>query len=363
MNARFMPVAALALVVVFSSIAAAQWTNYPTPGIPRLPDGKPNLSGPAPRTADGKPDLSGIWRAGRTGDYGYDYNVAANLKPGDIQPWAEGVRQQRVQDFRKDSPLARCLPVSVPFLNFRGLSRIVQTSGLIVVLHESPNSPHRTIYTDGRELPRDISDLNPTWLGYSVGHWEQDTLVVNSAGFNDQGWLDVGGNPQTESLRITERLRRRDFGHLEYEMTIDDPKAFTKPFTLRADKTLAPDTVLLEDICENERSGTHLVSGVKIAPEVLSKYAGTYEFAPGRQAVVTVSGDQLLMQDSAHPADRLFVARSETVFLSSVSMASIEFVKNAQGAVTDLIRTEAGRSEKAVRKGDALQNQSGQRSQ
>jgi hypothetical protein len=325
--------------------------NYPTPGIPRLPDGKPNLSAPAPRTADGKPDLSGIWRAGRTGEYGYDYNVAATLKPEDVQPWAEALRQERVQDFRKDSPLARCLPVSIPFLNFRGLSQIVQTQGVIVVLHESPNSPHRTIYTDGRELPKDLGDLNPTWLGYSAGHWEQDTLVVNSAGFNDLGWLDVGGHPQTESLRITERLRRRDVGHLEYEMTIDDPKTFKKPFTLRADKTLAPDSVLLEDICDNERSGTHLVSGMKIASEILAKYAGAYEFAPGRQAVVTVSGEQLLVQDSAHPADRLFVARSETLFLSSVSMASVEFVKNAQGMVTHLLRTEGGKTERAIKTG------------
>ena len=157
MNARFMPIVALALVAVFSSPVAAQWVNYPTPGIPRLPDGKPNLSAPAPRSADGKPDLSGIWRAGRTGQYGYDFNVAVNLKPGEIQPWAEALRQQRVQDFRKDSPLARCLPVSVPFLNFRGLSQIVEIPGLIVVLHESPNSPHRTIYTDGRKLTREVA--------------------------------------------------------------------------------------------------------------------------------------------------------------------------------------------------------------
>src|SRR5207237_5686386 len=183
MNPRLTPIAVLALVVALAAPAAAQWVNYPTPGIPRLPDGKPNLAAPAPRTTDGKPDLSGIWRAGRTGEYGYDFNVAANLKTEDIQPWAEALRQQRVQDFRKDSPLARCLPVSVPFLNFRGLSQIVQTPGVIVVLHESPNSPHRTIYTDGRQLPKDIADLNPTWLGYSVGRWDGDTLVVDSAGF------------------------------------------------------------------------------------------------------------------------------------------------------------------------------------
>jgi len=264
-----------------------------------------------------------------------------------VQPWAEAVRLQRIQDFRKDSPLARCLPVSVPFLNFRGMSRIVQTPGLIVVLHESPNSPHRTIFTDGRELP---TDPNPTWLGYSVGHWEQDTLVVNSNGFNDRGWLDVGGHPQTESLRITERFRRRDVGHMDYELTLEDPKTFTRPVTLRADKTLAPDTELLEDICENEQSGAHLAGGVKLAQAILARYAGTYEFAPGRQAVVSVAGDQLIVQDSAHPADRLFVARSETEFLSSLSQVVIEFVKDPQGAVTHFNRTGAGPNEKAVRK-------------
>jgi Domain of unknown function (DUF3471) len=352
MNVSLVRLAATLLAsVLFASTMStpviAQWINFPTPGIPRLPDGKPNLAAPTPQTADGKPDLSGVWRAARTGEYGYDFNVARQLKPEDVQPWAEALRRQRVQDFRKDSPLARCLPVSVPFLNFRGLSRIVQTPGLIVILHESPNSPHRTIFTDGRELPK---DLNPTWLGYSVGRWEQDTLVVTSAGFNDRGWLDVGGHPQTESLRITERFRRRDFGHIEYELTIDDPKAFTKPFTLRSEKTFAPDTDLLEDICENEISGAHLTGGVSLSPDALAKYAGVYEFAPGRQAVVTVSGDQLLIEDSANPADRLFVARSETSFLSSLSQVAIEFVRNPQGSVTHLVRSVGGREEKAVRK-------------
>lgn len=347
MNAISTLIAAGALISLLAAPAAAQWIDYPTPGVPRLPDGKPNLAAPAPRTPDGKPDLSGVWRAGRSGEYGFDYNVTRNLKPEDVRPWALALRLQRVQDFRKDSPLAHCLPVSVPFLNFRGLSRIVQTPSLMVILHESPNSPHRTIFTDGRELPQ---DPNPTWLGYSVGHWEQDTLVVRSAGFNDAGWLDVGGHPQTESLRITERYRRRDFGNMEYELTIEDPKTFTKPFTLRADKTLAPDTVLLEDICENEVSRTHLTAGVTLSPAVLNQYAGTYELAPGREIVVTVAGDQLIVQDAAAPADRLFVARSETAFLSSLSQVGIEFVKNAQGTVTHFIRTSGGKPERAVRK-------------
>ena len=295
-------------------------------------------------------DLTGIWQAGRAGaagGYGYDYNVAQTLPADGLTPWAQSVRQQRVQEFRKDSPLAHCLPVSVPFLNFRGLSRIVQTPGLIVILYESPNSPHRTIFTDGRPLPK---DPNPTWLGYSVGRWEGDTLVVDSIGFNDKGWLDVGGNPQTESLKLTERYHRRDLGHMDLEVTFDDPKTFAKPFTLRMEKTLTPDTEILEDVCENERDAGHLESGVKVAPEILAKYAGAYDLG-GRELVVTVAGDQLSIEDKASPLDRLFVARSQTEFLSSVSQVAVEFVRDAQGNVTHLIRTGGGKDEKAMRKG------------
>src|SRR6476646_2463493 len=291
MNTRTRAFVALSFAVVLCAPAAAQWIGYKTPGIPRSSDGRPNLSAPAPRTADGKPDFSGIWQAGRAGQYGYDYDVTQNLKPGDVQPWARDLRFKRAQDFRKDSPLAHCLPVSVPFLNFRGLSRIVQTPGLIVILYESPNSPHRVIFMDGRPLP---NDPNPTWLGYSVGRWEQDALVVDTIGFNDKGWLDVGGHPQTETLKITERFRRPDFGHLELDMTFDDPKSFVKPFSLHTTKAYTADTEILEDICENEVSRTHLTSGVKVPAQVLAKYAGTYKLASsGRDIVVSVAGDQL----------------------------------------------------------------------
>src|SRR5947207_8901162 len=282
---------------------AAQWINYPAAGTPRLPDGKANLSAPAPRTADGKPDLTGVWRgAGPL----YRFNIAQDLKPEDIQPWAEALFLQRVRDSRKDSPLARCLPVSVPFHDFFDLNRIVQTPGLIVLLFESPNSPHRTVFTDGRDLPK---DPNPTWLGYSVGRWEGDTLVVTTAGFNDRGWLDSAGHPQTESLRITERLRRRDFGHMDFEITIDDPKVFTRPFTIKRERLLAPDTDLLEDVCENERDGAHLSgdSGIRLSPQLLASYAGVYELAPGRQAVVTVVGDMLFVQGLNEPRLPLMV--------------------------------------------------------
>ena len=339
----------IAVAGLFCAPTLAQWSDFKTPGIPRSANGKANLSAAAPRTADGKPDLTGIWQAGMAGpagQYGYDYNVAQDLPAGSLTPWAQSVRQQRVQDFRKDSPLAHCLPVSVPFLNFRGLSRIVQTPGLIVILYESPNSPHRSIFMDGRELPK---DPNPTWLGYSVGRWEGDTLVVSSVGFNDKGWLDVGGNPQTESLRLTERFRRPDFGHLQLEVTFDDPQTFTTPFTLKMTKTYTADTEIFEDVCENERDSTHLTGGFPIVPQTLAKYAGTYQL-PGREAVVSVSGDQLIVKDSANPKDQLFVARSETEFLSSVSEVTLEFAKDANGAVTHFTRTLGSKNEKGVRK-------------
>lgn len=344
----------IATATLLSAPIWGQWSDAKTRGIPRLPNGKVNLLAAAPRTADGKPDLNGIWQAGMAGaagQYGYDYNVAQNLPADGLTPWAQAVRRQRVQDFRKDSPLAHCLPVSVPFLDFRGLSRIVQTPELIVILYESPNSPHRTIFLDGRLLPK---DPNPTWLGYSTGHWEGDTLVVNSVGFNDEGWLDVGGNPQTESLRLTERYRRPDFGHLQLDVAFDDPKTFTKPFTLSMEKTYTADTEIFEDVCDNERDRGHLTSGFKIAPGTLAKYEGTYQL-PGREAVVSISGDQLIVKDSANPRDQLFVAHSETEFLSSVSETTIVFGKDGNGAIKDFTRIGAGKNEKAVRKSGADQ--------
>jgi hypothetical protein len=337
--------AAAFLVLFFSATAAAQWINYPTPGTPRLPDGRPNLSAPAPRAADGKPDLSGVWRgAGPL----YRFNIAQDLKPEDVQPWAEALFLQRVRDSRKDSPLAKCMPVSVPFHNFFNLARIVQTPALTVILYESPNSPHRTVFTDGRELPK---DPNPTFLGYSVGRWEGDTLIITTAGFNDLGWLDSAGHPQTESLRITERLRRRDFGHMDFEITIDDPKVFTRPFTIKTERLLAADTDLLEDFCENERDGERLSgdTGIRLSPELLATYAGAYELAPGREIVITVTGDLLFVQGLSEPKLPLFV-QSETQFMSTATPTGFEFVKNAQGQVTHLIVRGAAGDQNAVRK-------------
>ena len=330
--------------------APAQWLNYPTPGTPRTPDGKPNLAAATPRTSDGKPDLSGIW--GGPGAGGYDRNIARDLKPGDIQPWAEALYQQRVLNEGKDSPRASCLPDPFVYYHAVDLARIVQTPGLIVMLYQgTTNSVHRTVFTDGRKLPVDPS---PTWMGYSVGHWDGDTLVVDTAGFNDRGWLDIEGHPHTEALHITERFLRRDFGHMDLEITIDDPKTFTRPFSLKMPKTLAPDTDLIESICENDRSVPHMLggTGIRIAPEMLSKYTGAYEFAAGRPAMITREGDLLFLQIGANPLKLPLVVDSEKVFISRTNGDLVEFIQDPDGAITGFIFHQGGVDQKAVRKGN-----------
>jgi hypothetical protein len=333
---------------------AAQWLNYPTPGIPRTPDGRPNLVAPTPRASDGKPDLSGIWSGPGAGSY--DRNVARDLKPSDIQPWAEALYQQRVRDMGKDAPRANCLPDPFPYYHIVDLARLVQTPGLMVVLYQgTTNSVHRTIFTDGRPLPADPS---PAWMGYSVGHWEGDTLVVDTAGFNDRGWLDIEGHPHTELLHITERFRRRDFGHMDLDMTIDDPKAFTRPFSLRIAKTLVPDTDLLESVCENDRSLRHMVGGTKtqVAPEILSRYTGVYEYAPGHEAKISHEGELLFLQEGANPLKLPLAANSETVFVSRTNGDWIEFKSDAQGTVAEFLYHGGGFDRRAVRKGNAVQD-------
>jgi hypothetical protein len=333
--------------LLLPAAAWAQWFNYPAPGTPRLPDGKPNLSAPAPRTPDGKPDLSGVWRgAGPL----YRFNIAQDLGPNDVQPWAEALFLQRVRDARKDSPLAKCFPVSVPFHNFFNLMRVVQTPALTVLLYESPNSPYRTVYTDGRDLPK---DPNPAWLGYSIGRWEGDTLVITTAGFNDRGWLDSSGHPQTESLRITERLRRTDFGHMDWEITIDDPKVFTRPFSVKAQRVLAADTDLLEDVCENERDQRQMSGGGgRLKPETAARYAGVYELGQGREFTVMAQDDLIIVRGLNEPKVPLLV-QSETTFMSTATPTGFEFVSDAQGRVTHVLVKDGGEVRKAARKAGA----------
>ncbi len=339
------------VILIFSAVGAAQWLNYPAAGIPRTPDGKPNLAAPIPRATDGRPDLSGVWNGPGPGSY--DRNIARDLKPADIQPWAEAVYQQRVRDMGKNAPRASCLPDPFVYYHMVDIARIVQTPQVIVMLYQgTTNSVHRTIFTDGRPLP---ADPNPSWLGYSTGHWDGDTLVVETAGFNDRGWLDIEGHPHTEALRIIERYHRRDFGHLDLEVTIDDPKTFTRSFSLKIEKTLTPDTDLLESVCENDTSVPHMLGGdpVKLPPELLAKYTGTYEYAPGREATITFAGDLLYLQEGGNPLKLPLVANSETVFVSRTEGNWVEFIRDSAGAFKEFDYHTGIATRKAVRKGVA----------
>jgi len=246
-----------ALGLMLSTPSFAQWLDYPTSGIPRLPNGKPNLEAPAPKTADGKPDLSGLYDI----DSGRLFqNIGADIRPQDLplQPWAAALARQREQDNRKDDPYSHCLPPVVPRINSGNRPfKILQLPGLVVILYET-GYIFRQIFTDGRPLPK---DPQPAWLGYSVGKWEGDTFVVDTIGFKDQGWLDGNkGNPHSDAMHVTERFRRVNFGRLELQETIDDPKAYTKPFTVKHSLHLLADSEILENICnENEKDAVHLV--------------------------------------------------------------------------------------------------------
>ena len=242
----------------FSVHSDAQWIGYPTKGIPRTADGKPNLTARAPRTSGGKPDLSGVWEAVRemTDTAGgiegippprYMINMLRDHKgPSPMLPWAEQLYKERNDRMLRDNPMIRCLPAGIPRLDaYTHPYKIVQTPELIVILYES-QTLFRQIFLDGRALPK---DPEPTWLGYSIGRWEGDTLVVESAGFNDKTWLDGFGHPHSEAMRLTERFRRRDFGHMDIEVVIDDPKTYTKPLQYVQPQELLVDTDLIEYIC------------------------------------------------------------------------------------------------------------------
>lgn len=275
----------IVLIALVGTSAYGQWLNHPAPGTPRTPDGKPNLTAPPPRASNGKPDLSGVWHVRPDGKqeltrlFGaelikaadatsvpgmeletiskYAINIFADLKPGEepMRPEAAKLFGQRASGGVRD-PGVDCLPLGIPISSLVSeVHKIVQTPGLIVDLLEVDNA-HRQIYTDGRKLPQ---DPQPSWLGYSVGRWEGDTLVVDTIGFNDRAWLDVLGHPRSEALRLTERFRRPNFGSLDIEMTFDDPKMYTKPFTIKVTHQLVPDSDILEYFCaENERDRTHV---------------------------------------------------------------------------------------------------------
>lgn len=246
----------------------AQWLHYPTAGVPRTKAGAVNLAAPAPRV-HGKPDLSGIWAPednrpcppGGCNDMkvGQEFiNIGWSVKGGlPYQPWAEALTKQRTKDNRLDDPISKCLPSGIVRLHTNPLLRkIIQMPALLTILNEH-NVWYRQIMTDGRPLP---VDPLPTWNGYSVGKWEGDTLVVQSNGFRDDLWLDANGSPMTDAAKITERFTRPNFGTLNVAVTVDDPKAYTRPWTVMLKQTIVVDSDLLDSIClENEKDVRHLV--------------------------------------------------------------------------------------------------------
>jgi hypothetical protein len=242
----------IAWLAIGCAAAEAQWLNYPTPGIPRLADGKPDLKAPAPRLPDGRPDLSGIWEGWATGPQGRFFDLAAGLDPADVQmtPWAAAISAQRAKRDHVDDPLGFCMPPGMPRIDFVDQFKIVQTPMLTVLLHEAQvGMMFRQVFTDGRPLP---VDPNPSWLGYSIGRWDGDTFVVETIGLRDRGWLDVRtAHPHSDALRVTERFRRLNVGQLELKVTIDDPKAYLKPWTQTTILPLMADTELLESFCDN----------------------------------------------------------------------------------------------------------------
>jgi len=248
-----MSLTAAVLWAALSASGAAQWIGYPTPGIPRLPNGQANLSAPTPQAPDGHPDLSGIWQ---TTSGKWLVNIAADGVVVPFRPQAKALFDERQANFGKDRPSGRC--VSHGVTDFDALAtptKFIQTPTVTVILFESYNH-YRQIMTDGRPLPK---DPEPAWLGYSIGRWEGNTFVVETNGLSEKTWLDDGGHPHSDGLRVTEKFTRPDFGRMDIEITIDDPAMYTKPWIVKMQKRLIADDELIEWMCENEKDLIHMV--------------------------------------------------------------------------------------------------------
>jgi hypothetical protein len=348
-------IAGAGLIFAMASGATAQWLNLPTPGIPRTADGKANLAAPAPRTADGKPDLSGLWML--NAGPGHIANIAAAVN---AQPWADELYKQRLGNLGKDDPwTVQCLPAGPRAIlkGGDGPARIMQTPALLLILYD--DLTYRQIFLDGRALPK---DPNPSWMGYSVGRWEGDTLVVESTGFNERSWLDMGGHPHSESLRVTERFRRTSFGHIDMQVTFDDSQAYKKPWTIAFGVNLVPDTEMLEFVCaENEKDRAHLIGRtaeekkVTVSREILSRYVGVYETVSttgtamsARTFTVTLSGDQLMIAIGGN-GEIPMIPLTETTF-SPRLLGTYEFVRDDQGRFARMIAYSTEGDVAAVRK-------------
>jgi len=245
-----------AVATLVAPPAAAQWPSHPWKDVPRTADGKIDLNAPPRRLADGHIDLSGLWLP--TNPVKHLLNLAADLKPGDVplQPWAEALYKERIATNGKDHPGARCWPSGIPEkLNIPDGLKVLQMPDVMLFLHES-RTIYRQVFTDGRPLPP--PDVQPTWMGYSVGRWEGDTFVVDTRYSNGKTWLDMRGLPATDALHVIERYTRPTIGRIAVQVTIDDPKAYTKPWNVDLSWSLLPDEELIESICEENNKADHL---------------------------------------------------------------------------------------------------------
>jgi hypothetical protein len=347
---KFPVVACISLLC--SSAALAQWHDYKTPGLSRTPDGKVNMTAPRPKTADGKPDLTGLWRMEAKID------PTGALDAAGPQPWVVDAAKKYMHELGRDDTGVLCLPSGPRAATSAPYAKFIHTPALTTILYES--LAYRQIFTDGRPLPE---DPNPTWLGYSVGRWEGDTLVVSTIGYNDRTFLDdFGGHRHTEALRVTERITRKDLGHMDIEVTFEDPKAYAKPIRIPVEATLQPDTDLIEYVCnENERSRPHLIGTedddkklqVAVPANVLARYVGTYRFpamVPGDKpfaVMVTVKDGGLAIEIERGPT-LTALPTSPTKFLAQG--VAVEFLApDANGIVNEVVVTIVEGEIKGVR--------------
>ena len=324
--------------LALTSPLSAQWISLPTPGIPRTAEGAPDLSGPAPRTAEGHPDFTGLWRTGRTGG---DLNDRSKL-----QPWVNTLIDERDSRYFADSPRFHCLPSGPAAINSGGnsygLRRILQHPTMIAVLYN--DGSYREIFMDGRELEENPL---PTWMGYSVGRWEGDTLVVESNGYNDKTWLNSRGVSHTGQLRMTERFRRPDFGRMEIEVTYEDPGAFESPLNATIQMNFAADEVMLETVCVEAYLGAErdhwsdsvegrITTSVEVAPEILARYVGAYRGMYLTNDVtirITLEDGQLFLQRGGG-GRALLAAQSESAFVPEGGGWGYTFTTDSNGMAT-----------------------------
>jgi hypothetical protein len=335
----------LAALVLLASAApaAAQWLGAPTPGIPRTADGKPDLTAPAPRTADGRPELTGLWRSrGVTGDLRDETKV---------QAWAREAMAQHESNYYRDGPHMRCLPQGPSYIASAGGGggshrRFVQSPTVIAILN--PDTTYRQIFMDGRTLE---PDPLPIWQGYSVGRWDGDTLVVESNGFNARTWLHPEGLGHTEQLRVTERYRRLDFGHMQLEVTYDDPGTFDAPLRATVALEYAADDEMLELVCNEATEGgvKHWVgdktadahaTAVEVSADILAKYVGRYEgiwLDNPTNVVVTFENGALLTSRNGGEKNQL-IPQSETAFVCPTCQwgQPYVFTRGADGVATEI---------------------------